>query len=138
MTNEYVLDACALIALINDEEGTDKVESVLMKALDTQADVFMNKLNIYEVYYGILRDEGQQKADEVYNLILNLPINIIDAFTDEVFINAARLKSKYRMSVADSITLGEAFTRDALFVTADHHEFDSVEHQEQIQFYWIR
>lgn len=42
------------------------------------------------------------------------------------------------MSVADSIALGEAITRNAYLSTCDHHEFDIVEKQEHIRFDWIR
>ncbi len=34
MSNIYVFDACALIALINDEDGSDKVENILKEAMD--------------------------------------------------------------------------------------------------------
>jgi len=59
MNNVYVLDACALLALINNEQGADRVEAVLREALNGNTEVFMNKINIYEVYYGIYRVEGQ-------------------------------------------------------------------------------
>ena len=32
MTRSYVLDACALIAFLNDETGADSVESLLIEA----------------------------------------------------------------------------------------------------------
>jgi len=138
MRKVYVLDACALIAFINNEQGSDRVEIVLREALTGNAEVYMSKINIYEVYYGIYRTEGQQKANEVYSLIRKLPVNIVDTFGDLVFTEAARLKSKFKMSVADSIALGEAVIRNASLLTSDHHEFDVVEQQEQIQFDWIR
>ncbi|MEW6622349.1 MAG: PIN domain-containing protein [Bacillota bacterium] len=54
MSNVYVLDACALLALINNEQGADRVEAVLREALNGNFEVYMNKINVYEVYYGIL------------------------------------------------------------------------------------
>lgn len=138
MVKVYVLDACALIAFINNEQGSDRVEMVLREALSGNAEVYMNKVNIYEVYYGIYRTEGSYKADEVYSLIQRQPVHIVDTLKDNVFIEAARLKSKYRMSVADSIALGEAVTRNAYLLTCDHHEFDVVEKQEHIRFDWVR
>ena len=107
MSNSYVLDACALLALINNEEGADSVEAILREALDGKVEVYMNKINVYEIYYGIYRVEGKDKADETYQLIQRQPINIIDTFEDDVFKEAAKLKSKYKMSLADSIALGE-------------------------------
>jgi predicted nucleic acid-binding protein len=107
LSNSYVLDACALLALINNEEGADSVEAILREALDGKVEVYMNKINVYEIYYGIYRVEGKDKADETYQLIQRQPINIIDTFEDDVFKEAAKLKSKYKMSLADSIALGE-------------------------------
>jgi len=98
----------------------------------------MNKTNIFEVYYGIYRVDGQTKADEAYRIIQKQPIDIIDVFTDDVFQESARLKAKYKMSLADSIALGEASVRNASLLTSDHHEFDIVERQESIKFFWIR
>lgn len=138
MRKVYVLDTCALIAFINNEQGSDRVEIVLREALTGNAEVYMNKINIYKVYYGIYRTEGQQKANEVYSLIRKQPVNIVDTLGDLVFTEAARLKLKYKMSVADSIALGEAVIRNASLLTSDHHEFDMVEQQEHIQFDWIR
>jgi PIN domain nuclease of toxin-antitoxin system len=138
MSNAYVLDACALLAIINNEQGADRVEAVLREALEEIAEVYMNKINVYEVYYGIYRLEWQAKADEFYRIIQRQPIEIIDTFGDDVFTEAARLKSKYRMSLADSIALGEAVVRNASLLSSDHHEFDIVEQQEGIKFSWIR
>jgi uncharacterized protein len=138
MSNIYVLDACALIALINNEQGADRVEEVLREALDGSIEVYMNKINVYEIYYGIYREEGRTKADETYTLIQKQPINIINVFNDDVFIEAARLKLKYKISLADSIVLGEAVVRNAALLSSDHHEFDIVEQQEDIEFDWIR
>lgn len=138
MSNVYVLDACALLAILNNEPGADIVESVLREALGGNAVVYMNKTNIFEVYYGIYRVDGQTKADEAYRIIQKQPIDIIDVFTDDVFQESARLKAKYKMSLADSIALGEASVRNASLLTSDHHEFDIVERQESIKFFWIR
>lgn len=138
MNDSYVLDACALLALINNEEGADSVEAVLREALDGKVEVYMNKINVYEIYYGIYRVEGKNKADETYKLIQRQPINIINSFEDDVFEEAAKLKSKYKMSLADSIALGKTVFRNAFLLSSDHHEFDLVEQHEEIRICWIR
>ena len=51
MTDTFVLDACALIALLADEEGADKVEHSLRKAETDDCLIYMNKINILEIYY---------------------------------------------------------------------------------------
>ncbi|MDR0459858.1 MAG: hypothetical protein LBH62_00220 [Nitrososphaerota archaeon] len=58
--------------------------------------------------------------------------------TDIVFNEAGRFKASYRISLADSIALAETTVFGGELLTADHHEFDVIEKQEEIKFHWIR
>jgi len=138
MVNNYILDACALAAFFNDEDGADVVQSLLLEADEAKSQIYMNKLNLFEVYYGIRRELGLQKAEEFYDMAKRLPITVINGISDDVFREAGRIKSSYKMSLADSIALGEASIMDAPIITSDHHEFDAVEKHENIRFKWIR
>jgi len=138
MGTKYVLDACALFAFIYKETGYDVVTSILKQAESGEAKVFMNKLNLFEVFYGIRRDDGLQAATGVNNIVMKLPIQIINGIANDVFLEASRIKSSYKMSLADSIALGEASVMNASLITSDHHEFDIVEKNENIKFTWIR
>jgi hypothetical protein len=51
---------------------------------------------------------------------------------------AGRLKSSYKISLADSIALAEASISNGMLITADHHEFDTIEMNERLLFFWIR
>jgi len=132
MANKYILDACALIAFMQQESGFEVIRNILIDAGDNKATVHMNKLNLFEVFYGVRRAEGFAQAENVYNRVLRLPITIIDGISDDVFLEASRIKSSYKMSLADSIALGEASIMGASLVTSDHHEFDAVEKNEAI------
>jgi len=77
MSDHYLLDACALIAYINDEDGADVVEALLAQSSDKTVLVSMGMVNVLEVYYGVFRDFGSDKAEEVLNGILSLPIGFI-------------------------------------------------------------
>ena len=138
MMPKYVLDACALLAFIYKESGCDIVKSALIQADNGNSEVYMNKLNLLEVYYNIVRTDGVQQADNFYAVVLKLPIIIINGLTDEVFRKAGYIKTQYKMSLADSVALGEASILDASILTSDHHEFDTIESQETIRFLWIR
>ncbi|MBS3943385.1 MAG: type II toxin-antitoxin system VapC family toxin [Dethiobacter sp.] len=138
MIVKYILDACALTAFLYDEQGADKVQSVLEDAQSGKVEVFMHKMNILEVYYNILRSEGEEKAQLFYTQANELPITVIDSISDALFMEAGRLKASYKMSLADSIAVAEAATRRAALLTSDHHEFDLVEDKEDIIFAWIR
>lgn len=135
MKQVYVLDACALIAFLVDEEGAGKVEGILKEAKKGKCKLFMNSINLLEVFYGIYREEGKEKAEKVLERILKLPIKTIKS---KVFKEAGRLNATYKISLADSIALTETLTKKALILTADHHEFDEIEKKEKVNFSWIR
>ncbi len=60
----YILDACALLAFLNDEEGAEKIEDLLNKSAVSDISVSMSIINLFEVYYGELRDKGAEIAQK--------------------------------------------------------------------------
>ena len=138
MKEAFVFDACAIIAFLNDENGADEVENVLIRVKQGGCKVFINKINVLEIYYGVYREDGKDKAEEMLAKIVSLPLIIIDKLEDNVFKEAGRLKATYRISLADSIAIAEAKTRGIKILTADHHEFDPIDKKKEALFYWIR
>ena len=134
----YVLDACAMLAVLSNEEGADVVEDVYEKAALDEVVLIINKLNLLEVYYFLFRVYGKDHADAFYNEIKHSPIRIYHEISDDVFREAGRLKASYKVSLADSIALAQTIVLDGNLLTADHHEFDSLEGREPIRFHWIR
>ena len=134
----YVLDACALVALLQDEAGADKVAEVINAAHNGEATISMNKLNLLEVYYNAYRSLGREQANTMLVEFKKQSVIIHHEISDEVFLEAGRLKATYKVSLADSIALAEASVSGGELLTADHHEFDMVEKNEEIRFYWIR
>jgi predicted nucleic acid-binding protein len=132
------MDACALIAFLRDEPGAEAVTTILKYAKQGKAEICMNSLNLLEVYYDIYRNLGKTKANEELSMIKKLPIRIQSELTDRVFNEAGRFKASYRISLADSIALAETTVSGGELLTADHHEFDVIEKQEEIKFHWIR
>jgi PIN domain nuclease of toxin-antitoxin system len=126
MAEKHLLDACALIAYLNDEEGADKVEELLWKSDQSAENLLMHEVNLLEVYYGIYRDEDEKLAEQTYEKVVNLPIKILTGLRKGVFKEAGRLKAVYKVSLADSIALAEAKVRQIPLVTCDHHEFDLI------------
>ena len=134
----YVLDACAILALLKDEAGAGIVENLLVEAANGSCTVLMNKYNLLEVYYNMIREGGKEIADSTLLKVNASPIEIIDTISEEVLKEAGRLKASYRISIADSFALAEASVSGGLLLTSDHHEFDAVEKTENIRFNWIR
>ncbi|GHV80930.1 hypothetical protein AGMMS49944_27210 [Spirochaetia bacterium] len=75
--DRYCLDACALIAFLNDEDGSDKVDDLLDKAETGKITLFMSKVQLLEVYYDRIYTAGIEAAKERVLSILAEPITII-------------------------------------------------------------
>jgi len=138
MKMRYVMDACALISFLRNEDGAKRVSDILKDATDGTAKILINSINLLEVYYDIYRGVGKAKANEELAMIRRLPVIIRARISDEVFEEAGRLKAFYKISLADSIALAEASVSGGALMTCDHHEFDVVEKKENIRFEWIR
>ncbi len=138
MSGKFVLDACAVIAFFNDEEGADKVEQLLWQGERAPNSLFMHEINLLEIYYGVYRDESKELAKQTYVKVLNLPIRVVRGLRKNVFKEAGRLKAVYKISLADSIALAEAKIRKIPLVTCDHHEFDPIQDKNELNFFWIR
>ena len=51
MNSLFILDACALIALLAGEKGAEKVRDIIQDAIDGKITVKINQINLLEVYY---------------------------------------------------------------------------------------
>ena len=135
---KYVLDTCALVAFFNDENGADVVESILLKAINGECVVIMNKYNLLEAYYGYLRANDEAFAENILRVVEDSSVFISDVLTNDIFRQAGKLKASYKISLADSIVLAQALVDNAIIVTSDHHELDIIERDGAIEFLWIR
>ncbi|MCL2603675.1 MAG: type II toxin-antitoxin system VapC family toxin [Defluviitaleaceae bacterium] len=137
MNDIFILDACALIALTNQEKGAGIVADILRQANNGNARLFMNRINLYEVYYGFYREYGKDYALNVIENVEDSPIFITE-FDRDVFLEAGRIKATYKLSLADSIVIAQSIHLKGSILTADHHEFDAIEGKENLTFNWIR
>ena len=136
--NLFVLDACALLAVLAMEKGAENIRDLFQKTVDNQASLIMNKLNFLEVYYKIYKAYGKVEADNLFKTMEQMPVTIKDTLTNDVFKEAGRLKIKYKLSLADSIAVAESIINNGSLVTADHHEIEPVETAEKINVTWFR
>ena len=137
MSKIFVLDACALLAVVRNEEGANIVSEAYIKAANESAQIFINRINLLEVYYDFYRHKGEKYANDFVKKIECSEV-IICEFDQTLFSIAGRLKASYKISLADSIALAQAIKSQGEFLTADHHEFDCIEGKEAVIFRWIR
>jgi predicted nucleic acid-binding protein len=127
-----------VIAYLSNEPGLDKVEDLFFRAEDGEISLYMHNLNLLEVYYGVRRAYGTEQAAKTLSDINALPVSFVPEIGGASFIEAGRLKASYRMSLADAVLVAEASILGAAVVTSDHHELDSIDQKEDIDFYWFR
>jgi len=116
----YLLDSSALLALIENEPGADRVEGILQQ--DT---VWLTWLTPLEIYYVTCRERGQAEAEKRYALIKQLPAKIIWEMDEPTLLTAGHLKAEYRLSLADAIIAAHAIRANAILVHKDP-EFETV------------
>ncbi|MCL2312832.1 MAG: type II toxin-antitoxin system VapC family toxin, partial [Firmicutes bacterium] len=123
----FILDACALIAYFSKENGAENIKEIFKQAIDSNAKIYMSKVNLLEVYYDTIKKGNEKNADKMLKIVEQMPIEIIHEISDTVLKKAGLLKSKYRISLADSIALAETITQNGTLITSDHHEFEIIE-----------
>jgi len=120
----YVLDAVAVLAYLGDEEGADKVEELLERAENGEVKLFMNYVNLGEVYYIITRELGVSKANEVIAIVKRWNLEFVGV-DESIALIAARVKAIHKLSYADAFVVATAIDRKGIIVTGDR-EFDGV------------
>ena len=122
----FVLDACALLRLLQDEPGADRVEAILEEARRGTSQVLLHLVNLGEVVYTIAKRHGWEVGERKREEIKLLPIAILP-FEEELFWKAVELKSRYAMSYADCFAAAAAIEQQATLLTSDP-EFKVVSH----------
>jgi predicted nucleic acid-binding protein len=133
----YVLDACAVIALLDGEKGAEIVKDLLEKAEAGEITVYIHSVNLLEVYYDRIRAINLEVAGEFLEKISASPVQIINTITQPLLREAARFKVTYNPSLADCFALAAASCHQGTLVTSDHSELEAVEKQESIPFLWL-
>jgi len=138
LSSTYILDACALIALLAGEHGAENVKKIIQDAVDGNITVKINQINLLEVYYKICNVYNQREANRTIEKVKQFPIEIIVGLNEEVFNEAGRIKSKYKIPLGDSIAVAECIMGNGILVTSDHNDFEKIEKSEHLIINWFR
>lgn len=126
---QFILDTSALITYIENEEGNDQIESLLLQALEQQIRLLISVVSTIEVFYISLQEQGQEVALERLKLIQILPLEQVDV--DSSFIQIiGELKATKYLSRADCCIAGLAKAMDAILIHKDP-EFEQIENEVQ-------
>jgi len=114
----YVFDASALFAFLQRKASALKVSELLKEAMRGRAAIFMSAVNFGEVYGGILRGHGPERARTTMSAVQPLPISFVDATPQRAF-RAAEVKAKYKLYYLDSFAVALALEHKGTLVTSD-------------------
>jgi predicted nucleic acid-binding protein len=128
-----VLDSWALLCYLEQEPGFEKLIELFEKAVESSKPLLMCIVNWGEVYYQVTRRFGDQKAQEIEQLIETFPIKLIEA-DKSLTREAARIKAKRKMAYADCFAVALARLKKAELYTGDP-EFKAVE--KEIKIVWL-
>jgi len=121
--DRYLLDTSAILALMEDEHGSNRVEKVLR-----QSEVLLPFPVLLETYYISLQEQSEAVADERYALLRHLPVTEIWSIDEPTLLTAARLKARFRVSFADALIAAFALQNHAVLLHKDP-EFESLKDQ---------
>jgi predicted nucleic acid-binding protein len=121
------------LVFLEKEPGYEKVEYLFINAVEKDKSLLLTSVNFGEVYYIVLRECGQAKAQEIEKIIQSLPIDIIDVDLG-LAKEAARIKATKKISYADCFAAGLAKLHRGELITGDK-EFKSLERD--IKIAWI-
>lgn len=116
----YLLDTSAILTLIEDEPGADRVDELLRTR-----EVLLPFVAGLETYYITLREAGAGEADQRLFLLRQLPVRWLDRVDDAVIVAAGRIKAHHHISFADCLIAAFAADAGAVLVHKDP-EYESL------------
>lgn len=128
----YVMDSYALIALYLNESGAGHVRSLLNQR---RSQHWMTHVNLGEVFYKLVRERGEQTANEVLEDVTELPIRFVDA-DRSLCLEAAAIKGRFPLSYADCFAAALSQRVDGKIVTGDL-EFTRLEDIGLVNVEWL-
>jgi uncharacterized protein len=129
----YVFDSFSIFSYLEGEQGAQKVSEIIKQALVGMIEIYMSVINWGEVYYIVLREQGNEAAELYLKTISRYPITVVDV-DKSLTLEAAKLKANNKMSYADAFAAALAKLQKAKLVTGDK-EFKSVENK--IGILWL-
>jgi uncharacterized protein len=114
----YLLDTSALLTLLEDEAGAERVEQVLK-----QAPTLICAVSLIEVRYITLQERPAAEADVRHALLKRSGATLVWELDEPMVLKAAELKAAHSISLADALIAASAHRYGAILLHKDP-EFD--------------
>lgn len=128
VTNQYVLDAHALLSYFFDEPGGDRIRQLIEESARGTSKLYTSVINVAETLYWTQRRRGTLAFAEVAEGLPSLPIECVN-IDHELSVEAARLKAFNPIGLADCYAAALALRLCATLITGgsefrEFREFD--------------
>ncbi len=117
MNKTYVLDANALLDLLVNGPGAERVEHLLRSARPATP-LLVSAVNWGEVFYISWQRHGEESARQTLADLLQLPIRIVPVDVPQV-LKAGELKAVHKVPYVDCLAAALAALNQATLVTSD-------------------
>ncbi|MBI2939302.1 MAG: type II toxin-antitoxin system VapC family toxin [Chloroflexi bacterium] len=134
MPDSYVLDSFAVISLLRQQPGGERVRELLRQAAAGGATLRLSAINVGEVVYIEQRSKGTAGVQAFLAELRRAPVIVEDASWERI-LAAAHVKGQYPVSYADAFAIALAEEHGATLVTGDP-EFRVVAGRVTIE--WLR
>ena len=112
--DRYLLDTSAVLTLIEDEAGADRVQTII-----SEEEVWLPWIVLLEATYIARQNRGDEEADFRYALLVELPATILWEVDEALLLTASRIKAVHPLSLGDAIISAYAVQQDAILVHKD-------------------
>jgi len=140
----YVLDTSALLALLQQEPGGEKVLEILGSGVEGEVHepapesgpreappVYLPFISLMECDYRLRRRLGLYQSDRLLRMIRAWPVELVES-SERWRREAARIKAEHSLSLADAWIAALALLRSARLVHRDR-EYDAIEELESLR-----
>ena len=97
----FVLDTSALLTFIEDENGSEYIENLLLGAEREEEVIYVSFISLAEVFYIIIQEKSESEALRRIKLIQSLAVKVIES-NESLNLRAGKLKATNRISLADA------------------------------------
>ena len=129
-----VLDSWAIMAYLEDEPAGENIGDAIADAHEHDIPLLMSVVNVGEVWYIIARETSPADAESSITQLRHLGIDFVEV-NWLLARDAARYKSKHKMSYADCFAAALTKQRDAVLFTGDP-EFKEIEREITVR--WLK
>jgi len=133
MSRSYVLDANAILNLVEDSGGAEQVERLCQEARRGAALLSISVANWGEVLYYMWQRHGEEKARRTTGNLSRLPLDLVAVDLPQVLI-AGEIKAVHKIPYVDCLAAALAEIRQSVLVTPDR-DFEKLGHR--VQVLWL-